>query len=134
MPTRRCPPPSTEARGLRVAYERSLAARDGRTAVGRTGGPDDVPATLAALCRIAEGTPYKEAGLPGGPIESVMDVQAYYEEAALALADHVPAARSGQAWFFRETEAGRVVLAAQRSMREAGARQPLWFYMVPATL
>jgi len=121
-----------EARGLRKAYDRSLAAR-GRTSVGKVVGPDEVPAAIAALLRIAEGTDWTEAGLPGGdPISTVHDIRAFYEEAALELAGGpAPGPRAAEAWFFEATEAGTVVMAARRAMKAGGAPQPFWFYMAP---
>ena len=122
-----------EARALLPAYRRAVAASQGRTVVGRVIAPDQVPGALAALTRIAEGTPSREAGLPADPIQTVMDVRAYYEEAAVALSDHVPAARSAETWFYHHTEAGRVVMAARQAIKDAGAPRPVWFYMAPAT-
>ena len=122
-----------EARALRPAYQRAVVASHGRTLVGRVVAADRVPDALAALTRIAEGTPSREAGLPADPIQTVMDVRAYYEEAAVALSDHVPAARSAETWFYHHTEAGRVVLAARHAIKASGAPFPVWFYMAPAT-
>lgn len=121
-----------EARGLRNAYDRSVAAQ-GRTSVGKVIGPDGVPAALEALIRVADGTDWAEAGLPGGdPISTVHDVRTYYEEAALELVDGpAPGGRAAEAWFFEATEAGSVVMAARRAMKAAGAPQPFWFYMAP---
>lgn len=122
-----------EARALLPAYRRAVAASRGRTVVGRVVAADRVPDALAALTRIAEGTPSRDAGLPADPTQTVMDVRAYYEEAALGLSDHVPAARSAETWFYHHTEAGRVVMAARRAIEDAGAPRPVWFYMAPAT-
>jgi len=121
-----------EARGLRRAHDRSVAAR-GRTSVGRVAGPDAIPAALEALIDIAAGTDWTEAGLPeGDPISTVHDIRAYYEEAALELVDGpAPGGRAAEAWFFEATEAGAVVMAARRAMKDAGAPQPFWFYMAP---
>ena len=121
-----------EARGLRNAYDRSVAAR-GRTSVGKVLGPDGVPAAVEALIRVADGTDWTEAGLPGGdPISTVHDIRTYYEEAALELVDGpVPGGRAAEAWFFEATEAGAVVMAARRAMKASGAPQPFWFYMAP---
>lgn len=126
------PPAVDEARGLRNAYDRSLARR-GRTSVGRVIGADDVPAALTALTRIAEGVDWAEADLPGGdPISACHDVRTYYEEAALELVDGpVPGGRAAEAWYFEQTEAGQVVMAARRAMKEAGVPFPFWFYMAP---
>ena len=121
-----------EARGLRNAYDRSVAER-GRTSVGRVVGPDGVPAAIEAVLRIADGTDWTEADLPGGdPISTVHDIRAYYEEAALELVGGpAPGARAAEAWFFEATEAGTAVMAARRAMKAAGAPQPFWFYMAP---
>ena len=126
------PPAVDEARGLRRAYDRSVATR-GRTSVGQVIGPDEVPAALEALLRIVAGTDWTEAGLPGGnPISTVHDIRSYYEEAALELVDGPPpGGRAAEAWFFEATEAGAVVMAARRAMKAAGAPQPFWFYMAP---
>lgn len=126
------PPAVDEARGLRKAYDRSLAAR-GRTSVGQVVGPNEVPAALEALLRIAAGTDWTEAGLPeSNPISTVHDIRSYYEEAALELVDGPPpGGRAAEAWFFEATEAGAAVMAARRAMKAAGAPQPFWFYMAP---
>ena len=42
------------------------------------------------------------------------------EEAALALSDHVPAARSIETWFYDETETGRMIRAIGVTLTEAG--------------
>lgn len=120
-----------EARGLRRAYDRSVANR-GRTSVGQVAGPDEIPGALEALLRIAAGTDWAEAGLPeSNPISTVHDICTYYEEAALELVDGPPGGRAAEAWFFETTEAGAVVMAARRAMKAAGAPQPFWFYMAP---
>jgi len=51
--------------------------------------------------------------------------------AALGLSDHIPAAWSGTRWFFDNTEGGKLLLEARSEMREAGEKQPIWFYMAP---
>lgn len=122
-----------EARALRAAYDRAVVAVGGRTIVGRVLGPDDVPGAVWALCRISEGTPWTEAGLPADPAQTAMDVRAYYEQAAIALADHVPAARAAETWFHHHTAAGQVLMAARQAIKEAGAPFAVWFYMAPAT-
>lgn len=122
-----------EARGLRAAYERTVRANGGRTLVGRVLGPAAVPDALASFARIAAGTPWTEAGLPADPVQCSMDVRAYYEEAALALVDHVPAARASETWFFHTTEGGRTIMAAREAMRAAEAPFPVWFYLAPVT-
>ncbi len=124
------PPAVDEARGLRRAYDRSLAAR-GASSVGRVIVADEVPAALGVLHAIAEGADWKTAGLPGGNTTAVChDIRTYYEEAAIELAEGpVPGARSVEAWFYERTEAGRTVLAARAAIRDAGGKFPVWFYM-----
>jgi len=112
-------PAVDEARGLRAAYERQLA-RTGRTSLGMVSGPDAIPALVAAFVRIADGVAAEDAGLPSDPHSAALDINAYYEEAALALADHIPAARATETWFFHHTETGRVLRAAQAALIAAG--------------
>ena len=121
-----------EARGLRKAYDRTLARR-GVTSVGRAISADEVPAALGVLHAIAEGADWTAAGLPGGnPVAVCHDIRTYYEEAALALADGPPpGGRAVEDWFFADTAAGTTMLAARAAMRDAGAKFPIWFYMVP---
>lgn len=119
-----------EAVGLRPAYDRQRAT-SGRTLVGRTVDAEGVADAVAAFCRIADGVPWETAGLAGGANEVVLDIRAYYEEAALALADHVPGARAAESWLYRTTETGKVLHRAQQAMRTAGAPAPVWFYLVP---
>jgi hypothetical protein len=134
MPPRYDPdalPAVDEARGLRNAYDRARAAR-GHSLVGRVLGPDQVPAALEEFDRIAEGLDWLEADLPGSDtISSVHDIRTYYEEAALELVDAPAGGRAAEAWFYETTEAGKVVMAARRSMKAADAPQPFWYYMAP---
>ncbi len=126
-------PAVDEAQALRPAYDRSVAERDGRTLVGRVVGPDDVPDAVAAFARVADGTPWKDAGIPGNPIQVAHDIRSYYEEAALALADHVPEARATESWFFQVTEAGKAVGRAQQAMSAGDSAYAGAFYLRPAT-
>jgi len=119
-----------EALGLRPAYDRAVTA-SGRTTVGRVIDADGLAGAVGAFSRIAEGEPWESVGLPGRPNEVVLDIRAYYEEAALALADHVPAARAAESWLYRTTATGRTLHRAQAAMREAGAPPAVWFYLVP---
>lgn len=121
-----------EIHGLRPAYDRHRATT-GRTLVGRVIGADEVAGAVAAFIRIAEGTSWEHAGLAGPANEVVLDIRAYYEEAALALAGHVPGARAAESWLYRRTETGKILRRAQAAMREAGAPPPLWFYLVPVS-
>ena len=121
-----------EARGLRKAYDRALASR-GVTSVGRAVSADQVPEALAVLQRIADGEDWTTAGIPGGNTIAVChDIRTYYEEAALELVDGpLPGGRAMEDWFFDQTAAGRTMLAARVAIRDAGAKMPIWFYMVP---
>jgi hypothetical protein len=126
------PPAVDESRGLRKAYDRSLARR-GVTSVGRAIGADEVPIALGILHEIANGLDWKAADLPGGNTTAVChDIRTYYEEAALELVDGpLPGGRALEAWFFDRTEAGATMLAARAAIRDAGAKFPVWFYMTP---
>lgn len=124
------PPAVDEARGLRRAYDRSLARR-GVSSVGRVISADQVPDALGVLHAIAEGADWKTAGIPGGNTTAVChDIRTYYEEAALELVDGpAPEGRGMEAWFYERTEGGRTVLAARAAIRDAGGKFPVWFYM-----
>ena len=125
-----------EARGLRPAYDRGVAAqgpeRGDATGTGRVVAPDDIPAALAAFVRVAEGVPWKEAGIPGIPARVSQDIRGYYETAALALVEHTPAAWETTRWFLHHTEAGRTIRAARAAMEAAGEKTAIWFYLVPS--
>ena len=124
-------PAVDEARGLRPAYDRAVAAYGNRAGTGRVVDADGVPDAVQALVRVAAGVPWKDAGIPGVPARVAQDIRGYYETAALGLADHVPSAWSGTRWFFDHTETGAVLLQARAAMRDAGVKQPIWFYMAP---
>lgn len=125
-------PAMDEASGLRAAYQRALA-RTGCTAFGKVLALDTVPTAVQGFLALAGGSSIEQAGLPGDPASCAADLRAYYEEAAVALADHVPAARQAEAWFFTKTEVGKLLLGAQTALRQAGAPQPVWFYLTPLT-
>lgn len=127
------PPAVDEARGLRAAYRRSVAAR-GVTGVGRAISADEVPDALDVLHRWAEGASWKDVALPGKNTVAVChDIRSYYEEAGLQLVEGPPpGGRAAEAWFFESTEAGRTVMAARKALQEQEAPFPFWFYMAPA--
>ena len=108
-----------EALALRSAYERQHA-KSGRTSVGLTAGADGIPALLTSFIRIRDGALPENAGLPTDPHRCALDVRAYYEEAAMALADHVPAARATESWFFRSTLAGKLLRDVQAQLIASG--------------
>ncbi len=120
-----------ELRGLRPAYDRAISKYGNRAGTGRTIGVDELEGAIEALLRVSDGMPWKQAGIPGIPSRVAQDIRAYYEMAALGLSDHIPSAWAGTNWFFNETETGKLVLAARVSMRDAGEKRPIWFYMAP---
>jgi D-proline reductase (dithiol) PrdB len=119
-----------EARALRPAWERAREASGG-TQVGRVVDPDGIPEAVAAFVLVAEGVPWREAGLPGDPAAVAMDIRTYYEEAAVALADHVPAARAAESWLYRTTSAGAVLKAAMGRMAQDDPPYERIVYLVP---
>jgi hypothetical protein len=119
-----------EAMALRPAYNRQLA-KTGRSVVGKVVGPDRVPDVVAIFDRIAAGESWDQLSAVGVPRLVAQDVRGYYEEAAMALADHVPGAHAAEAWFFTRTAAGDAIRNAQKRMKEGGAPQPDWFFLVP---
>ncbi len=121
-----------EARGLRPAFDRAVAAHGDRAGTGRAVSPDAIPDAVAAFVRIAAGTPWREAGVPGVPARVSQDIRGYYETAALALVEHTPAAWETTRWFLHNTEAGKAIVAAREAMKAAGEKQPVWFYLTPA--
>ena len=134
MPPRHDPdlhPAIDEEKGLRPAYERSVAQYGNRVGAGRVVQADEITDAIDAFVKIAEGTPWKEAGVPGIPARVSQDIRGYYETAALALSDHAPPAWAGTRWFLDHTEAGRVLMNARQAMADAGEPNPIWFYMAP---
>lgn len=123
-------PAMAEARGLRAAYNRTVARTDGRVGAHRVVAPDDVPAAIESFIRVADGTPWKEAGIPGIPARVAQDIRGYYEAAAMALTDHTPGAFEATRWFLQETEAGATILAAREQMKADGVKQPIWQFLV----
>ncbi len=124
-------PAVDEARGIRRAYDRAVAQYGNHMGAGRVVEAEQIPAAIEAFVRVVEGTPWKEAGIPGIPSRVSQDIRGYYETAALGLMDHAPSAWAGTRWFLDHTEAGKVVLEARAVMRDTGASQTMWFYMAP---
>lgn len=124
-------PALDEFRGLRPAYDRAVARHGNHAGTGRVVTVDGLEEAISALIRVADGTPWKQAGIPGIPSRVAQDIRGYYELAALGLSDHIPPAWSGTRWFLDQTESGKVLLAARAAMRDTGEKQPIWFYMVP---
>jgi hypothetical protein len=127
------PAPVSEARGLRAAYERGVE-RIGMTQVGRVVDADGVPEAIRTFVRVVEGTPWNEVDYPGGePATVLMDIRAYYEEAALGLSDHVPAARASESWYYRKTRTGELMRRYLDVVKDADPPFPGAFYVVPAS-
>ena len=134
MPARFNPdlhPAVDEAQALRNAYDRAVK-KNGRTSVGRVITADQIPEALEKFVRIAEGEPWDQQGL-GLIMMVVHDIRAYYEELAFEIADGPIAAYGAERWFFDETEAGKVLISARRSLRQAGAPHAQWYFITPGS-
>ncbi len=121
-----------EAKGLRPAYERAIAKYGNRAGAVRLLDADAIPAAIEAFIRVAEGRPWKQAGIPGIPARVSQDIRGYYEMAAMAIAEHTPAAWAGYRWFRDQTKTGEVMRKARDAMRESGAKEPLWRFLLPS--
>ncbi len=122
-----------EALGLRAAYNRTVE-KHGRTSVGRSGTTDDIAGMIEVFIKLAAGTPLDEIEVPGGDhIAVAMDLRSYYEEAALSLSDHVPAARQAESWLYRATKLGELLHQAQANLKDSGAERRDWYYVMPST-
>ncbi|MEM7078622.1 MAG: hypothetical protein AAF513_08345 [Pseudomonadota bacterium] len=124
-------PAVDEAKGLRGAYDRAVERYGNRAGAARLLDADAIPDAIEAFVRVAEGTPWKEAGIPGIPARIGQDIRGYYEMAAMEIAEHTPAAWAGYRWYRDQTEAGAVIKAAQAAMREAGVKEGLWRFLLP---
>lgn len=124
-------PALDEARGLRSAYDRAVEKHGNRAGAVRLLDADAIPDAIEAFIRVTQGVPWKEAGIPGVPARVTHDIRGYYEMAAMAIAGHTPAAWTGYRWFRDETETGRIIKAAQTAIRESGAPEPLWRFLLP---
>ena len=125
-------PAIDEAKGLRPAYERAIAKYGNRAGAVRLLDADSIPAAIEAFIRVAEGHPWKQAGIPGIPARVSQDIRGYYEMAAMEIADHTPAAWAGYRWFRDQTKTGEVMMKARDAMRESGAKEPLWRFLMPS--
>ena len=120
-----------EAEALRPAYNRALETY-AVSNVGRVVSADEVPGLIQKFVDVVGGTDWKEADFPGGNVlEATKGVMSYYEEEALDLAGHVPAARMAENWFFQETEGGKLLKEVRAAMKEREV--PFWFYIAPFT-
>ncbi|MCY3813635.1 MAG: hypothetical protein OXH15_17725 [Gammaproteobacteria bacterium] len=125
-------PAIDEAKGLRPAYDRAIAKYGNRAGAVRLLDADSIPAAIESFIRVAEGHPWKQAGIPGIPARVSQDIRGYYEMAAMEIADHTPAAWAGYRWFRDETKTGEVIRQARDAMRESGAKEPLWRFLMPS--
>lgn len=132
-----CPVPPRHDPSLPAAVDEALALR---AAAARASGrgiavadPDSVADALAGFDRVANGAPWKEAGLPRDILGAARSVLGYYQQAAQGLSDHVPGARQAETWYVQHTAAGATMRAARDQLRRQGAPRPLWYYLLPAT-
>ncbi len=126
------PPAIDEAIGIRGAYDRNLAAT-GRTLVGREASADAIADLLRVFLRLAEGASLDEVGWGEWQIlGAAQDLRAYYEEAAVQLAD-TTGARQAESWFYTKTRAGALMHEVQRVLRAAEAPRLVTGYLVPST-
>lgn len=125
-------PAIDEANGLRPAYDRAAAKYGNRAGAVRLLDADAIPDAIQSFIRVAEGQPWKQAGIPGVPARVSQDIRGYYEMAAMEIADHTPAAWAGYRWFRDQTKTGEVIGKARDAMRESGAKEPLWRFLLPS--
>ena len=125
-------PAVDEAQGLRHAYDRAVA-RNGRTSLGAHASADEIPGAIDKFARIAAGEPWDEMGLDASADRVAQDIRTYYEELACELADGPAGPWAVERWFYERTETGKVLLAARRKMRDAGAPHLAWFLVSPAS-
>ncbi|MFN0030271.1 MAG: hypothetical protein ACKV2O_24220 [Acidimicrobiales bacterium] len=120
-----------EIRGLRPAWDRRRAAA-GVSALSGIVHPDELAARAQIVLDIANGADWQECGLSAAQIgEIAVSLRAYYEEVAIELAAHTPAARQSESWLYRQTELGHVLRRAQAALKAADAPRAAWFPFVP---
>ncbi|MDY7103474.1 MAG: hypothetical protein S0880_19995 [Actinomycetota bacterium] len=128
------PPPVDEVLGLRAAYDRQFAASGGRTLLGRVADADGMADLVARVVRVVDGASLEDEGFDGtGIVAASQDVRAYFEEAALALSEEVPAARRAETWFYTRTETGALLLALRGALKDRGVDRGVWGYVAPST-
>jgi hypothetical protein len=114
------PPAVAEARSLLPAWRRANAAI-GATQVGRSISPDQVVDAVKRFAQVAAGTSWQDAGFASedAVVDQAMDVRAFYEEAAIGLSDHVPAARQVESWYCEKTAMGDTLVDVIEALRRA---------------
>lgn len=126
-------PAISEARGLREARDRGVE-RTGVSQVGQIVDADDIPEAIRPFQAVVDGTPWNEVEYPGDdPTTVLMDIRAYYEEAALGLSDHVPAARASETWYYQKTQMGELARRYLAAIKDADPPFPGTYYVVPAS-
>jgi len=125
-------PAIDEMQGIRGAWDRSQAARG--TSVGRVLTADTLAVAITCLQAIVDGTSWRESGVPGNNTTAMChDLRTYYEEAAIELATGpTPGGRAAENWYFTQTEAGKLTLAARRALQAQEAPFGVWWYMAPS--
>jgi hypothetical protein len=124
-------PALDEYDGLRPAWDRRFAAT-GHTSVVRFGGPNPLRSVIATLVAIAGGEPWSGTGITAPQLgQAAADIRAFYEEVALELAGHTPAARQSESWLYRQTEMGLLLRRAQAALKADDAPREAWFRLVP---
>jgi D-proline reductase (dithiol) PrdB len=124
--------PVAEIHAWQDRYDAYVYAR-GRTSVGIAVGADGLADTAAAFARVAAGTPFRDAGLPGNAVACALDLRTYFEEAALSATGRAPVPGVAETWFLDDTATGRTLRAARDAMRAADAPFPLWYYLTVDT-
>jgi hypothetical protein len=124
-------PAIDEAQGLRGAYDRAVQKYGNRAGAVRLLDADAIPAAIESFVRVADGMPWKEAGIPGIPARVAQDIRGYYEMAAMEIAGHTPAAWAGYRWYRDQTKTGEVIKAARRAMKDSGVKEGLWRFLLP---
>ena len=124
-------PAVDEAQAIRAAYDRAVNKHGNRIGAAREISADQVPAAIGAFVKIADGTAWQEAGIPGNPMRVAQDIRGYYQTAATELAIGSYGAWAGETWFYEQTETGRLILEVRRLLKAAGAPHGLWFYLSP---
>jgi hypothetical protein len=123
-------PSVDEALALRPAYDRARARSGAHDAIA----VEHVVELIGLFERLAAGGGWESAGLSPAELHSAaLEVRGYYEQAALGLVDHVPAARQAESWFFQKTLTGTMLRRAQQRLREADAPRSAWFGLAPGT-
>ena len=127
-------PAVDEANALLPAYRRHVQSADGRTAVGRVTTADQIGELVAKFVTLADTGSLESAGFDADSVRAAgQDLRAFYEEAGLALSDHVPAARQLESWFYQHTQTGPIIQAAAAALEAAGEDRNTWYYMLPGS-